>query len=1018
MSALSWSELFAGRSVYAWILTLAVISGGLWGFENIGRLEDPNYPFRYAYIITHYPGASAQEVEQQVTDRLETSLQELPQLREIFSRSLNARSEIRIEIEENYKDEELPQIWDELRRRVNEAAMQLPKGTSQPLVEDDFNDIYGELYAIDAEGFTAKEISDFSRDISIALRNVTGVAKTLVRGLPSEAIYLDIEKTKMESLGFDIANVFDAINRETRITQSGDIRVGSLKLRLARDNALNDISAFNKMTIGKAGSTELIPLSDIATVSRSALDTPVEIIRHNGKPVFLVGVSIIAGTNVVAIGENIAEKIDDIQNQLPIGVNITPIYQQHKTVESAINVFMQNLMLSIITVFVALCIFMGWRAGSVVGIVLVLTILSTLWVMALAGIELQRISLGALMIAMGMLVDNAIVVAEGMVVGVASGKTPSYAAKNIVKRTQYTLLGATIIGIMAFAPIGLSNDSSGHFLRSLFYVVAISLVFSWFLAVSLVPFFGKKLLKNTTNSNNSSQHSNRSYLAYRRLLKRCLNAPWRASIAIGVITVSSIWGFQFVKQSFFPSTNTPIFFVDVSHQQGTDIRQTDIAAIDINRQLREHSDISSVTSYSGNGGVRFTATTNPDQANAAYSHFFINATALDKLESTMKWVEKTIATQYPDAEILVTRQSFSPSGKSRIEARFSGPDPHVLRSLSAQAQDIFDRHQLKNIRTDWRNQSIELSPNISETKLRIAGLTRDDIYATLQFSNTGVTIGSFSDQDKSLPIIARAASAERDSINALNNLNIWSRSQQQYIPIAQLVAGFTPTADNSILNRRNRVLTIAAQANEPPGTNVNAVFSRIKPQLEAIPLPLGYSVDWGGEYESSERARTRLGETIPPALGIMILLTILLFGTLRQPFIIWVTVPMTICGVMVALLVSDMPLTFIAFLGLLSLSGMLIKNGMVLVDEIDQQAQEAPLSVALICDACVSRFRPVLLAAGTTIAGMIPLLSDAFFREMAVCIMGGLAFGTLLTLIAIPVFYRLAFAKEIAAHAV
>jgi multidrug efflux pump subunit AcrB len=688
-------------------------------------------------------------------------------------------------------------------------------------------------------------------------------------------------------------------------------------------------------------------------------------------------------------------------------------------VAESINRFLFNLLISVATVVGALCLFMGWRAGTVVGSVLLLTVLGTLCLMALLGIELQRISLGALMISMGMLVDNAIVVADGMVIGVAQRRTPAEAAAHAVSRTQLPLLGATVIGILAFAPIGLADDNSGFFLRSLFQVVAISLLLSWLLAITVVPLLGSKLLKPPREDQSSrAPYSGWGYAPYRALVGTGLRHSGLAAVVILLITGSCLWGFAYLKQGFFPGTDAPLLFVDYFLPQGTDIQATSKDIKGVETLIASTPGITDVTSFIGRGQTRFAATMRPEQPNPAMAQLVVRTTDAGLLDDLILDIEQRLGELSPHAEFLVYRSEFTPSGNSKIEARFSGPDPVVLRRLNEQAHAAYLKHDLVDRKTDWRQRELQLIPGFNAERARRAGISRSDVYQSLAFATHGTQIGLFRDHDKLLPILARAPLEERGDVSTLPDRMVWSPAEGVYIPMSQIVTSFELEPEDNTILRRQRIRTITAQANAPTGLNINRVFERIRHDVEAIPLPSGYTFEWGGEFEANAEARSMLTSKIPLAFGLMFFITMLMFGKLRQPIVIWLTVPMVACGVVVSLLATDLSFTFPSFLGLLSLSGMLVKNCIVLMDEIDKRMAEDGATLAVIREASVSRLRPVMLAAGTTIAGMSPLLADTFFMEMAVCIMGGLAFATLLTLIAVPVFYRIALGRGVGVEGV
>jgi multidrug efflux pump subunit AcrB len=999
--------------LYPWLIMLACLIGGLYGINAVGRLEDPRFPLKHAYVVTVYPGASAEETEHEVTDLIEASLQELPYLHRLTSKSLAGRSEVQVEVQEQYGEDEVQQIWDELRRRVAEAAMRLPPGASTPIVEDDFGDVYGILYAVSAPGFREAEIHDMARFLESGLNAVRHVAKVSTAGVPEEAVFVELDHQRLVRLGLPMDAVFRAIGAENQVMPAAAVEYGGRRLRVAPSVAFDSAQALGDMRIGRPGSIEFVRLGEIATITRRAVEQPAQIIRHEGETVFTVGVSVVDGENVVEVGRAVDARMRALIDALPIGVNYVPIYAQHAVVQESLNNFLVNLSLSIVTVVAALCVFMGWRAGTVVGSVLLLTVLGTICVMAFAGIELQRISLGALMIAMGMLVDNAIVVAEGMVTGVQRGYSAKEAAAQSVHRTQFPLLGATIIGIAAFGPIGLANDNPGHFLRSLFQVVAVSLLLSWVLAVTVGPLLGSYLLKSRAADGKRELYSGWGYAPYRRLIGFSLRHAWLATLVLTAITIACLGGFGFVKQGFFPSTNSPLFFVDLRLPQGTDILATAAEVERLEPLIATDGDVVSVTSFIGRGTTRFAATVRPEQPNPAYAELVIRVADVTTLDATMTRVAELLRRESVDAELMVRRTEFTPSGTSKIEARFSGPDAATLRALAERTLDVYLAHDLIDRKTDWRQREITLVPRFDEARARQVGISRNDVSQALAFASTGTPIGLFRDADKVLPIIARAPTSERVDMRHIRDRQVWSVNQQAYVPLSQVISDLELVAQDSMIFRRERTRTIAAQANPPVGYNADRVFKRIRGEVEAIPLPAGYALEWGGEFEANIEAMTTLTSKIPMALGIMLLVTVLMFGKVKQTLVIWLTVPMIVCGVVVSLLATDLAFTFPSFLGFLSLSGMLIKNCIVLVDEIDKRLAEGEWTLQTVAEASISRLRPVMLAAGTTIVGMSPLLRDAFFREMAVTIMGGLTFATLLTLVAVPVFYRIAMGRRL-----
>ena len=997
------------RPLYTWLIILICLIGGIWGFSSVGKLEDPSFTIPNAIINTEYQGATAQEVEEEVTERLERAIQEMEQIDIIESTSMPGRSEIEVEVKSTYRGHQLPQIWDELRRKVNDTQGQLPDGASPSQVNDDFGEVYGLFYAVSAEGYDESEISDIARFLQRELLTVPGVARVSTTGVREETLYIDIPNERLTTLGLPIDQIINTIQTENSVEDAGALRVDDRHMRIVARSQVDSVEAIEALRIGRPGTTEQISLVDIATIYRQPSEVPDHLIRHNGKSAFTLAVAGIETENIIAVGEAIQAHLESLEGRIPLGVELAPIYEQHRVVDQAINDFLLNLAMSVAIVIGVLCLFMGWRVGIVVGTTLLLTVLGTLLFMGLLGLEMERISLGALIIAMGMLVDNAIVVAEGMLINIKRGLSTREAAGQAAKRTQLPLLGATVIGIMAFSGIGLSDDVTGEFLFSLFMVILVSLLLSWLLAITVTPLFGYYLLRKAENNDDTPYHG-LIYRLYRRCLGLALRARSLTIAALVVITGTCLWAFGSIPQSFFPDSNTPLFYINYTLPQGSDIRATARDAEEIEAYLQEQEGITSVSTFIGQGATRFMLTYAPEQPNPGYAQFIIRAESLDKIPDLDRHIYRTLSESYPDAEVRTQRLQFGPGDGADIEARFKGHDPQVLRELSEEAQRRMRANPaLIDIRHSWREQELVVAPRINEERARIAGIDRDDIAQTLQFASSGIQAGTYREGDQLIPIVARAPHAERNDIAQLADRMVWSGAEQRFIPITQVVEAFETRSEEARIMRHNRVRALTAQAEPAEGYTANSAFSSIRQEIEDIPLPPGYQLEWGGEYEDSSQAQASLATQLPISLLVMLLTSILLFGKLRQPLIIWLVVPMSVCGVVIGLLVTGLPFSFTALLGMLSLSGMLMKNAIVLVDEIDDQIGSGKARLSALIDASVSRLRPVFLAAGTTILGMLPLLTDAFFNSMAVTIMGGLAFASILTLIAVPVLYALLF---------
>ena len=999
------------------MFTLLLLIGGSVSYFDLGQLEDPEFTLKKAMVITMYPGASPQQVEEEVTFPLENAIQQLPYVDYVTSISSNGKSQISVEMKSTYRKEQLRQIWDEMRRKINDLSPSLPSGVYPSTILDDFADVYGVMYSVTGDGYSYDELKDYVDFLKRELVLVKGVSKVTVAGEQQPQVMVEVSTRKLAQLGIAPSHIFQLLQSQNTVSNAGKIRVGDESIRLHPTGEFKDVKELETLLISKPGASELIYLGDVAKVYREYAEVPNNVIRYNSQQALLIGVSFMSGVNVVDVGKHIDDHLASLEYQRPHGIDINSVYNQPQEVQKSVDGFIISLLEAIAIVIVVLLLFMGLKSGILIGGILLLTVLGTFIFMKLFAIDLQRISLGALIIALGMLVDNAIVVTEGILINLKRGQTKLKAAVNIVEQTKWPLLGATVIAVTAFAPIGLSSDASGEFAGSLFWVLFISLLLSWITAITLTPFFANLMFKENEFKNEEGQEDEDPYKGfifngYKAILDLALHFRKTTLILMVVLLCTAVVGFGSVKQSFFPASNTPMFYVDYWQEQGSDIRSTLEGVKKLEEFLQKEDLVEEVTSTTGQGAPRFMLTYAPEKSYPAYGQLIIRVADREAVATVMQTVRDYSNNHALSAQLKIKPMEIGPSTDAKIEARFSGPDPVILRQLAAKAEELIGNDDgAYNIRDDWRARTKMIRPQFNEQKARRLGISKSDLDNVLLTSLSGKQVGVYRDGTQLLPIIARSPANERLNVESVHDLQIYSPVLGVFVPVTQVVDEFIVQWEDSLIMRRDRKRTITIMADHDVlGDETPAkLFARIRGPIENMELPRGYELEWGGEFESSSKAQKAIFGSLPLGYLAMFAVTVLLFNSLKQPLVIWATVPLAIIGVSAGLLAMNAPFSFMGLLGLLSLSGMLIKNGIVLVDQINLELREGKSPYEAVFDSGVSRVRPVAMAAITTILGMIPLLFDVFFQSMAVTIMFGLGFATILTLIVVPVLYTVIF---------
>ena len=995
------------RSVVVLFICLLITIGGVSAYFSIGKLEDPAFTIKTAVVSIVYPGSTVYEAEQEAASRMEDAIQSMGEIKNIRTRCAPGLATIYVDIQDTYTADDLPQIWNILRQKVNDALVNLPSGCTV-IVNNDFGDVFGQYYALTGDGYTMRELYDYADFLKKELVLVPEVAKVSIIGEQSEAVYVEFSSSRLRSLGISSATIFDILNQQNTLSTMGKTFYGDQYVTINPTGGLLNVEDFGETIIG-GGEGHLIRLKDVAEIRRDYVNPQSMMMYFNGQPALGIGISTIAGGNVVTMGEAVEKRLEELEEDCPIGMELSPIYMQSDGVVKSVNDFVINLIESLVIVVGVLLVFMGMRSGFMIGIVLLLTVAATLIVMNQQGIFLQQVSLAAMIIALGSLVDNAIVVAEGMLIGVQNGQSAEDAASDTVSGSVWAMLGGTVIAVLAFAPIGLSPDNTGEYCRSLLQVVGISMMLSWLLAITATPVIGNLMLKPAKQA--GDPYNSLLFRAYRKFLEGCLH---RRLMTIAVVAImfafSLITLMTSVEKVFFPSSTAMYFVADLWQREGTSINVQRDMTEKLAERLRKRPDIKNITSTIGSGNLRFMLTNSPPDSDNAFSELLVEVKEGGDPKAILSETQRIINDEMPGVTGVCKLFSKGASMAPVIEARFYGDDPVVLRSLALRAREIMEEDPIHNcVRLDWNDRVTVFRPQIRKDRMQSLGLTRPMINNAILTGTTGVTVGEFRDKNKSLPILFGLIPEERNRIESLHSLPIWSPSANRAVTLGSVISEVDPSYEDEIIMRRDRrrVLTVASDV--VLGGNTSEMQERIRSKIEAIPLPYGYRFEWGGEDESQKNAMGGMSKLFLPCLMLMFTIMVFLFNGFRQPFIIFGSIPLIVIGVVLGLVLAHKPLDFLSIVGILSLVGMLAKNSIVLLDQVASDFASGKDRYLSIVETGVSRLRPVAMSAVTTVLGMIPLIWDSMFGPMAVTIMGGLTVSTILTMVFIPVMTAVAY---------
>lgn len=988
------------RTFLLFFTVLAIITGVISYFE-LGKLEDPSFTVKSAVVVTLYPGASAHEVETQVTDKVESQLQQMNTLWKLRSLSRPGMSMVFIDLKESVKSTELPQEWDLLRRKISDVKLTLPTSAQISIVQDEFSEVYGMLFAVSGVGAEPEQLRLYAKELQRRLKTIDGIKKIELHGVQNRVINVSMPNERLAEYGLSTLQVLNQLNTQNFTFNAGSYKAGTERIRINQSSAFKSIDDIKNFTIkGGIGhlSTGLIRLGDIADISYGYEEPALSITRFNGKDAVTLAVSPVTGINVVSLGDEIKTIIEQYQQTLPIGIEIGTVAFQPEEVEKSIANFIQNLMESVLIVVAVLWIFMGVKSAAIVGFSLLLTILLTLIYMYGAAIDLQRVSLGTFILALGMLVDNAIVITDMFIAKINNGVEKTKAAIDSVEETAIPLLGATIIAIMGASPVLFSQTDAAEFASSVFKIICSSLLFSWLVAMTITPLFCWFFLKPSKTKVDSKPSK------YQQVLSWTVENPKQTIVSLIPLVLVTAIAIPNIAINFMPSSDRAMVFLDYWLPNGAQIEHTSKDMKKIESWLMEQPEVASISSYVGSSSPRFSVTVEPEPFDPSYGQILINTKDYESIVGLVERGDKWLRQQFPNAEPRFRSLKLATKDKFSIEGRFTGPDPEVLHHLSEQAKTLLAAHpNTKYVRDNWRQTSKTLVPIINQEKARRAGINRADIAFALKRDSEGMLLGQMNLKDENIAI--RIRGNERN-MGSLATLPVHSLIGLHNVPLGQVVDDFELVHEESMIWRRNRVKEITVQAGVF-GKTASDTRIELAADIEAIELPEGYHFAWGGEFYDEDRSINDTLKQLPKAFLFMVIILVAMFNGFKQPVIILTTVPLAATGASFSLLLFDKPFGYMALIGAITLSGMIIKNGIVLMDQIELERKQGKSLKNAIKEATLNRTMAISMGALTTAFGMIPLLTDRLFDQMAATIIGGLAAATVLSLFIMPAMYQL-----------
>lgn len=994
------------KIIYFFLAVMLI--GGIYSFFKLPKKEDSPFVIKQAVLVTQYPGATPQEVEKLVTEPIEREIQAMSDVFQIKSESYFGMSKISIELQPTLSPDYMPVKWDELRRKVANIQPRLPSGASSISVSDDFGDVFGIYYALTAdEGYTYDDLRNWAQKIKTELSPVPGVQKVYLFGEQTQVVNVKISIPKLANLGIDPNAIQQVMQTQNLLVNTGDINTGNYQLRLRAEGTYKDIQDIrDQLIVTKSGGE--VRLGDIATVERGYMDPPSNLMRVDGKRAIGIGVATGSKDDVVAVGNAVADHLAEMEQLFPVGMDLKTIYPENKIADEANNGFILNLIESLLIVIVIIFIVMGSRAGMLVGSSLLFSVGGTLLIMLIWGVGLNRTSLAAFIIAMGMLVDNAIVVTDNAQVGIKRGLSRYQALIDGATKPQWALLGATFIAVCSFLPMYLAPASVAEIVKPLFIVLAVSLGLSWVLALTQTTTFGNFILKEAKPGENKDPYDTKLYHKFESVLGRLIKRRYVTISTVVATLFLSLFVMSIMPQSFFPIMSKPYFRADLIFPEGYSIYDVETNVKKIEEEyLSKNENIKSYSFTLGGSPVRYYLASSSIGPKPNFANVLIETQDPEDAQAEEGKFYDYMVANYPNILTRSALFALSPVPDAAIEIGFIGDNVDTLVALTQRAQEIARNYdQVMEVRNSWGNKVPVWKPLYSQEKGLRLGITRQQVAYSLRSATNGVPLGEYREGDVFMPILLKDADKDSISLNDIKTLPVYS-AKGRSVKVEQVIDDFSLDYEFNVVRRFNREPCMLMQCEPKRGANTMAAFSHLWKEIqEKVQVPEGYKMTYFGEQSEQDKGNKAIAANIPLMFGLIYVTLLFLFPKYyRKPVLIMAMLPLIFIGVVLGLLVFGKSLDFFAMLGLLGLIGMNIKNAIVLVDEIGLQLNAGLSPVNAVIEATKTRIVPVTMASGTTILGMLPLLGDAMFAGMAATIMGGLFVSTILTIFVLPVTY-------------